>query len=179
MKPLLYIIAFLVAGTVTAQKVNWVTFDEALAAQKKDPKPIFMDVYTTWCGPCKLLEKNTLNNADVSAYINENFHAVKFNAEGTEEINYLENVYTNPNYDPNKKGRNGQHEFARAMKIRGFPSLVFFDRQGGYIQPVPGYMNVKQIEIYLKMIATDDYKEMTTAEKWQKYQDEFKYTFKG
>ena len=38
------------------------TLDEARAAQKKEPKKIFMDVYTDWCGPCKLLDKNTFQN---------------------------------------------------------------------------------------------------------------------
>lgn len=179
MKPLLYIIAFLIAGTVTAQKVNWVTFDEALAAQQKNPKPIMLDAYTDWCGPCKLMDKNTFQNDDVAAFINENYYAVKFNAEGTEEVNYLENVYTNPNYDINRRGRNGQHEFARAMRLKGFPSIVFFDKEGGYIQPVTGYRSPKQLEIFLKMIASEDYKGITTTEKWQEYQDQFKYTFKG
>ena len=72
------------------------TLDEARAAQKKEPKKIFMDVYTNWCGPCKLLDKNTFQNPDVSRYISEHFYAVKFNAEGTEEIAFIIKN-TNPN----------------------------------------------------------------------------------
>ena len=48
-----------------------------------------MDVYTNWCGPSKLLDKNTFQNPDVSRYISEHFYAVKFNAEGTEEITFI------------------------------------------------------------------------------------------
>lgn len=179
MKNLVYITAFLIIGTVSAQKVNWMTFDEALAAQQNNPKPIMVDAYTTWCGPCKLLDKNTFQNEDVADFLNENYYAVKFNAEGTEEVNYLDNVYTNPRHDPNKRGRNSQHEFAQAMKLRGYPSIVFFDEQGNYIQPLVGYKTPRQIEIFLKMIANGDYKDLTTTEKWQAYQDQFKYTFKS
>ena len=75
-------------STVFAQKIQWMTLAEAREAQKKEPKKIFMDVYTDWCGPCKLLDKNTFQNPDVSRYISEHYYAVKFNAEGTEEIQY-------------------------------------------------------------------------------------------
>ena len=42
-----------------AQQIEWMSLSEALEAQKKEPKKIIMDVYTKWCGPCKLLDKNT------------------------------------------------------------------------------------------------------------------------
>jgi thioredoxin-related protein len=167
----------LLVGTTAVAQINWMSFDEALIAQAASPKKIIVDVFTTWCGPCKLLDKNTFQNKKVANYINEHYYAVKFNGEGTEEVNYLENIYTNPNYDAKRRGRNSQHEFAQAMKIRGYPSIVFFDENGNYIQPVVGYKTPRQLEIYLKMIANDDYKDLTTAEKWQAYQDAFKYTF--
>ena len=177
MKKLLYICALIFVSSLSAQEINWITFDEALAAQAKNPKKIIVDAYTTWCGPCKLLDKNTFGDQQVADFINEHYYAVKFNAEGTEEIHYLENTYTNPRHDPNRRGRNSQHEFAQAMKLRGYPSIVFFDEKGNYIQPVVGYKTPKQLEIFLKMIANDDYKDLTTQEKWQAYQDNFKYTF--
>ena len=74
---------------MNGQQINWMTIDEALAMQKKSPKPIFMDVYTDWCGPCKMLDKNTFSNKDVANYINKNFYAVKFNAEGNEKVNFF------------------------------------------------------------------------------------------
>ncbi|MFC4634779.1 thioredoxin family protein [Dokdonia ponticola] len=177
MKKLLYIIALIFVSSLSAQEINWMTFDEALAAQEKNPKKIIVDAYTTWCGPCKLLDRNTFGNKKVAAFINEHYYAVKFNAEGTEEVNYLDNVYTNPRHDPNRRGRNSQHEFAQALRLRGYPSIVFFDEKGNYIQPVVGYRTPRQLEIYLKMIANDDYKELTTDEKWEDYQNTFEYTF--
>lgn len=148
--------------------------DEALAAQQEEPKKIFMDVYTSWCGPCKKLDRDTFGNKQVADFINKNYYAVKFNAEGTEPISYLGNDYSNPNHDPKRKGRNSQHEFARALKVRAYPSMVFFDEKGNYIQPITGYHTPKRLEIYVKMVENDDYKALTTQEKWAEYQGNFK-----
>ena len=126
MKKLLFFALLLSTGLVSAQKINWMSMEEALAAQEKKPKKIIMDVYTNWCGPCKLLDKNTFGNPAVAAYVNENYYAVKFNAEGTEEITYQDFTYTNPNYQAGRKGRNSQHLFAHALKVNAYPSIVFF-----------------------------------------------------
>lgn len=180
MRRLLAIFTFLLSISATqAQEINWMTMNDALEAQKKQPKKILMDAYTTWCGPCKLMDQKTFTNKDVVNYVNKHFYPVKFNAEGTEEIQYKDFNYTNPNYDPNRKGRNSQHFFANALKITGYPSLVFFDEESNVIAPIMGYRTPEQLEIYLKMIARDDYKDLTTADAWQKYEKGFKGSFKN
>ena len=177
MKKLLILALSLIAIAVQAQEINWITMDEALAAQKKNPKKIVVDVYADWCGPCKMMDRNTFANEDVIQYINDNFYAVKFDAEGTEEVNYQGHQFTNPEYREGKRGRNSTHQFTRALQVRGYPSMVYFDENGGLIQAVPGYQAPQQLEIYLKMIASDDYKEITSAESWQNYQKSFEGTF--
>jgi len=178
MKKIVFLFTLLVVGSISAQKINWMSMNEALAAQEKEPKKIFMDVYTKWCGPCKLLDKNTFSNKDLIEFVNENYYAVKFNAEGTEDITYQDFTYTNPNYQEGRKGRNATHFFADALRLQGYPSLVFFGDDGKLIQAIPGYKTPQQLEIYLKMIANDDYKELVTTEKWEAYQKKFKNTFK-
>ncbi|MGY3791589.1 thioredoxin family protein [uncultured Aquimarina sp.] len=177
MKNLLILIGCMFIFSVQAQEIKWMSMNEALEAQKQTPKKIFMDVYTDWCGPCKLLDKKTFHNKDVVDYVNANYYAVKFNGEGTEEIRYNDFTYTNPNHNPNRKGRNSQHFFANALKISGYPSIVFFDEKGNLIAPVVGYKTPKQLEIYLKMIHNDDYKNLTSADAWQKYEQSFVSTF--
>ena len=178
-KLLLTLLIFIWAIPMTAQdKIQWMTMNEALEAQKKVPKKIIMDVYTPWCGPCKLMDRNTFANKDVIQFITENYYAVKFNGEGTEEITYQDFTYTNPNYQEGRKGRNATHFFADALRISGYPSLVFFKSNGDLIQAVVGYKSPKDVEIYLKMIANDDYLQLTTSQAWKKYQDTFKGTFK-
>ena len=172
------LVLFGITQTIAQEKINWMTMNEALEAQKENPKKIFMDVYTIWCGPCKMLDKNTFSNKDVIDFVNEHYYAVKFNAEGTEEITYKDFTYTNPNYQKGRKGRNATHFFADALRLSGYPSLVFFKDDGELIQAVAGYRTPKQLEIYLKMIANNDYLELTTVEAWEEYQKNFKGTFK-
>ena len=178
-KNVLLLFLILASFWTKAQEIKWMSMNDALAAQKKEPRKIFMDVFTDWCGPCKMLDKNTFHNADVVKYVNANFYAVKFNAEGTEKIKYQDEAYGNPNHDPNRKGRNSQHNFAQAMGINAYPSMVLLDEKGNFIQRLPGYLTPEQLEIYLKIIASDDFKKITTAEEWEKYQSNFTGTFKS
>jgi len=67
MKSFVILIAMLYTIGVFSQNVNWMSMNEALAAQEKKPKKIFMDAYTDWCGPCKTLDKKTLNHPKVAA----------------------------------------------------------------------------------------------------------------
>ena len=179
MKKLLLFVLIIGAGTyVKAQEtINWVTFNEALALQKKNPKPIFMDVYTDWCGPCKMLDKQTFQNADVAKFVNENYYAVKFNGEGKETIVYQGHTFTNPKYVEGKSGRNAVHDFTSALKVNAYPTMLFFDKEGNLVQPLKGFYKPKQIEIYLRVFAKDDYKGFDTPEKWTAYQTSFKGSF--
>lgn len=182
MKKIMLLIPILLVSitTVNAQKINWVSIEEATELMKKEPRKVIMDVYTTWCGPCKMLDKNTFGNADVAKYINENYYAIKFNAEGDSSVTFQGNTYTNPNYDPaKKKRRNSQHQFARYLSVRAYPTMVFFDENFNLIAPISGYLVPKQIEIYLKLFKTDKYKTVTTKEDWEKYQKEFVSEFKS
>lgn len=165
-------------SALQAQEIQWMSMNEALAAQKKQPKKIFMDAYTLWCGPCKMLDKNTFTNPDVIDYINKNFYPVKFNAEGNEEVTYKNKKFSNPGFDENRKGRNSTHEFTRALKVTGYPSLVFFDEEANLIGPIPGYRTPKQLEIYLKLFSGEDYKQITSQEAWKDYESKFESTFK-
>lgn len=159
--------------------INWITLEQAMKAQAKKPKKIFMDAYTDWCGPCKMLDANTFQNADFVKYVNENYYAVKFDAEGNETINFKGKTYTNPNYDPAKdKARNSSHQLAQALQVRSYPSMIFLDEQGNFLHTAVGYMTAQQLEIYLKLFATNEYKNLKTEEDWKKYQANFKATFK-
>jgi len=184
-KKITYGIIFFLSIAIQAQaqeavkEIKWVTIEEALELQKNEPKKIFMDVYTNWCGPCKMLDKNTFHNADVVDFVNENFYAVKFNGEGNASVTFNDRTFTNPNYDPAKANRrNSAHEFARYLKVNAYPTMVFFDEEANYITPVTGYLKPKQLELYLRLFKTDKYKEMTTQEQFNEYYKAFKPSFK-
>ena len=182
MKKTFLIFALLLTSvTVFSQKnkINWISLEEAVEAQAVAPKKIMMDVYTSWCGPCKMLDKNTFQNPDVVAFVNENFYAVKFNAEGNKDINFKNQVFSNPNYDANRNGRNAQHELAGALKITAYPTIVFFNENGETLIPLPGYKTPSQLELYLKLFKNDDHQNISTQEQWDQYQKNFVSQFKG
>lgn len=164
----------------SAQEIKWVTFNEAIALQKKAPKKIMMDVYTSWCGPCKMLDKNTFQNKDVAEYVNKHYYAVKFNGEGNQEVTYKDNRFTNPNYNPaNANRRNSAHQLASYLQISAYPTIVFFDEKGEVITPLRGYQAPAQLELYLKMFKADDHKNIATQEEFNAYYTAFKPEFKG
>jgi len=143
---------FLIATNSYAQHeaIQWMSIEEVQVAMKKEPRKVMIDVYTQWCGPCKMMMKNTFTDQEVISYINQNYYAVKFNAEGEESINFLGTVYSNPQYDPGRgTGRNGTHEFTMAIApVNGriaYPTVVYMDENFTILSPVQGYLQPNQI----------------------------------
>ena len=65
---LLLILLFSLANS----QVKWMTLEQAIEAQKTNPKKIMIDFYADWCGPCKIMEKNTYNHPIIAKYLNFN-----------------------------------------------------------------------------------------------------------
>lgn len=180
MRPLVLAVLMLLSFTVvSAQEINWISIEEAEALQKKEPRKIIMDMYTVWCGPCKMLDRNTFSNADVANYINEHYYAVKFNAEGNDVVQFQGREFRNPNYDPARANkRNAGHQFAGYFGVRSYPTIVFLGENGEFIAPIIGYKTPQQLELYLKMFQADDHKVLTTQESWLAYAEAFQPEFK-
>ena len=139
--PGLFLAASITSTLAQGAEINWMTVDELEAAQAREPRKVMVDVYTKWCGPCKMMMRNTFTNGDVIAYLNENFYAVKFDAEGPDPVEFKGQTFSNPNYVPNKPGRNGVHELSRAFQVRAYPTLVYLDENLEMIAPISGYKN--------------------------------------
>ena len=82
------IVSFFPVDSLVSQEIKWISLEDAVYLQEAVPRNIIIDMYTNWCGPCKLLDRNTFANKDVAKYINDNFYAVKFNAEGNDIVNF-------------------------------------------------------------------------------------------
>ncbi|MEL6592072.1 MAG: DUF255 domain-containing protein, partial [Bacteroidota bacterium] len=70
----------------TNEEVNWVSIEEAAEKASQDGKKILIDMYTDWCGWCKRMDATTYADPAVVKYINDNYHAVKFDAESKEAV---------------------------------------------------------------------------------------------
>lgn len=160
------------------QELEWIRLNEALEMQKENPKKILMKVYVeNVCEECEQLENETFNNKKLIQYVQENYYTVYLDGEGNDVINYNDFEYTNPNYVKAEKGRNSTHLFVNALKIATYPSLIFFESDGSIIQAIGGFKDAQKLELYLRMVATDKYKEITTPAAWENYQKNFKGAF--
>jgi thioredoxin-related protein len=146
-----------------ASKIKWLDFDEAMAANKKKPKKIFLDMYTDWCGWCKKMDQTTFVNPVVVDYMNENFYAVKFNAERKDTVEFQGKTYANSN----PSGKRSSHQLAQTLMSgrMSYPSYVFLDEQSNRITIVPGYRKAPEFESILNFIASDAYK----TKKWEEF----------
>lgn len=151
-------------ATGTATKgIRWMTMEEAQAAAKKAPKPLFVDVYTAWCGPCKMLDSRTFSDPRLAEYVNKHFYAVKFNAESGDPVTFKGQKLENPDYNPaNTGGRNGTHHLTYAIaNVNGriaYPTVVYLDSDLNVLAPVQGYMTPEQMEPILVYFGEGHYK---------------------
>jgi thioredoxin-related protein len=159
-------------------KIHWMTVEEVTEAMKKEPRKVMMDVYTSWCGPCKMMMANTFTNPNLISYVNENFYAVKLDAEHPGPIEYQGTTYNNPTYDPNRRGRNGVHELSRALKVNAYPTIVYFDEKFTVITANSGYKQPQQMELMLKFF-NDVFSRSTPNDKIQSVWDEYNSNFTG
>ena len=165
MKKTLFLVVFAIAFSLAkAQEVKWYTLEEAVELNKKEPRKIMIDVYTDWCGWCKVLDKNTFHNAVVADYLNKKYYPVKLNAEQKEDIVFLGKTYK---YVP--QGNRGYHELAAAF-LNGqmsYPSVVFLDENLKGLHIEKGYVEAKRFDMILKYLGGDFYK-TTDWDVWSK-----------
>ena len=80
---LLVSLATLLCGTIQAQQVEWKTIEQAAKTDtKSNAKLYFVDFYTSWCGWCKKMDRETFSNPVVAKILNTYYIPVKFDAEG-------------------------------------------------------------------------------------------------
>ena len=127
------------------EKINWINITELNELYAKEPRPILIDLYTDWCGWCKVMDKNTYGNDKVASYINEHYYAVKFDAESKADVNFNNTVYK---YNPQYKAS----DFAMFLTFGRleFPTTVFLSAINARPAPLSGYLKPKEIEAPLK-----------------------------
>ena len=126
---------------ISADKIQWYTLEEAMKASEKNPKKLFIDFYTDWCGWCKVMDKKTFTDAQVINFMNENFYSVKFNAEQKDAL-----IFKGKEYKFLQAGKRGIHSFAYEALDRSasYPSFVVLDEKLNKHGIIKGYRTPEQ-----------------------------------
>lgn len=133
----------------TPAGLKWYTLENAMLVNKSAKKKVLVDVYTSWCGWCKVMDKKTFTNPEVVEYLNENFVLVKFNAEVKEPVEFKGETF-----EFKKMGRRGANGLAIKM-LDGrlaYPSLVYLDSDFNKIRTSPGYKTPDKLLNELKTL---------------------------
>lgn len=140
--------------TAATAKIKWLTLEEAEAMNKTAPRNIVVDVYTEWCGPCKMMMAQTFTDPALIKYVNEHFYMVKFNGEGQKPVTFGGKTYTNPKFNPAKspRQRNAVHEFTRTTGLRGYPTLVIYNPDNKIVKRIVGFQTADKIMRQLKRL---------------------------
>ncbi len=126
-----------------SQDVTGISFiknewDTALAKAKADEKIIFIDAYTTWCGPCKMMDQEVFSDSMVGAFYNANFINLKLDMEKGDGL-----------------------EVAKKYDVRAYPSFLFLDPELNLVHRGIGYQPIERF-INLGREASDPSRQIGT-----------------
>ncbi len=163
---------------VETKHINWLTIQEAYVLTQKKPKKFVVDVYTDWCGWCKVMDRETFSKPAIVDYVNENYYAVRLNAEQPGDITLGKQTFK---YISSANGRGVQELAAALMKNQmSYPTTVFLDEKFNLIQPIPGYLEPRTFHQIITYFGSDYHqKEPFDQYKTGTYAKEFKSSLAG
>ncbi len=127
--------------TKNAAKIQWLTIGEAYKLSQKQPRKFVIDVYTEWCGWCKVMDQKTFTNAQVIDYVSKKYYAVKYNPETEGDVML------------------GKTSFRSLLQgINGYPTTVVLDEKYGMIQPISGYLEPRIFHQMVTFFGDDNHK---------------------
>jgi thioredoxin-related protein len=165
---LIFAVNTAIAQESTDKDMRWISLADAEAAARQSPRPVLIDLYTDWCGWCKVMDKRTYRNKNVISYLKEKFYTVKLDAETRSAVDWQGKKYPfNTQYKTNEI----------AMALTGgqlsYPTTVIIPAPGEAPQPIPGYLAPNELELIVKYFGDGAYKRMPFPE----FQKKFKSTW--
>lgn len=139
--------------------IQWMSVQDAMKAYDAKPKPIFVDVYTDWCGWCKEMDRTSFRHPKLVEFINANFYPVKFNAESPDTV-----LFNGRQFSFNMDTR--AHRLAEYL-LDGqleFPAMVFLPAPGEKPAALFGYMKARELEAPLRYFADSSLRAMSFIE---------------
>lgn len=152
-----------------AKTIEWRSVEEVEQLMKLEPRKVYIDIYTDWCGWCKVMDKKTFTHPKVIEYLNTKYYSIHLNAERADSVLFQGKKYGRI---PNTKTNELAADWMR-NKL-SYPTSIFFEENFVNPQPVPGYLEVPTLEMILKYLGENQMKTVS----WEKYSKEFKGLWK-
>lgn len=145
-------------GATATPVIQWMSWEEAVKANQTVQKKFLVDVYTDWCGWCKVMDRKTFSDPVIASYVNEHFYAVKLDAEQKETI-----VWREKEFKWIDAGRNGIHALAYSLLDgqMSYPSFVFLTEDFKRIRISKGFKDADSFIVELKFAVEENYKKET------------------
>ena len=117
-------LSWLSLSVIFAQGIDFsdAKWESVLEQAKAENKIVFVDAFTTWCGPCKQMDKKVFSSKKVGTYFNDNFISIKMDMEKPQGLT-MGNKYN----------------------VFVYPTLLFIDGYGSLVHRVAGYQDVKAL----------------------------------
>jgi len=145
-KQLIFITAFLFSISGFSQGIEFEhgSWKEVLEKAQQPHRPIFVDVYTSWCGPCKKMSKDVFSLAEVGKVYNTNFICYQIDAEKGEGV-----------------------EIAKKYEVVSYPTYLFIEADGTLFSRSGSYMSADKF-ISVSNAAIIDLNDPKSLSEWEK-----------
>lgn len=116
----IFICCWMAKGSVLAQNIDFVSGNWESVKQKaaKEKKPVFIDIFTVWCGPCKKMANTVFTQQKVAQHFNSRFINFKVDAEKGEGIT-----------------------LAEKYQVMSYPTYLFVDADGKLLYRIEGSLD--------------------------------------
>ncbi len=148
-KKLILIFIVLLSISTYAQDYSFEKVDSLMQIEKR---PIIIFLHTDWCRYCKMMEKTTLNTAEVKHILENDFYFIKFNPEVKQDITFNGNTFK---YIPS--GQNtGMNELASQIGVVegkiSYPTICVLNSKYEIVFQMNSYQSYEEFLVILKKI---------------------------